>query len=106
MITLIAITLLSQIPPTAALLQRQSVIINRYDVNAGLNDFMGEMGDDNLVVPQPAQHIIKNTRYKNKRKPKMMSETSCNENCICSKVTEAQAKEILQIIEMQNNRSK
>jgi hypothetical protein len=54
------------------------------------------------AVPQPVQIPLKKSRYKNKRMPKMMSETACNENCICAKVTEAQGKEILEII----NRSK
>ena len=99
MITLLATVLLSQISPFGFLVERQSAIINSYDANAGLNNFMGEMGDENLIIPQPIQPAQKSSRYKNKRRPpKMMSETACNENCICAKVTEAQGKEILEII--------
>jgi hypothetical protein len=102
MITLLAIVLLSQVSPFGSLMQTQSTIINSYDVNSGIGNFMGEMGGDKFIVHQPVQIPLKKSRYKNKRMPKMMSETACNENCICAKVTEAQGKEILEII----NRSK
>ncbi len=102
MITLLVIVLLSQVSPFGSLMQTQSTIINSYDVNSGIGNFMGEMGGDKFIVPQPVQIPLKKSRYKNKRIPKMMSETACNENCICAKVTEAQGKEILEII----NRSK